>query len=254
MFDNTKMKVVGNVNVYFNSNEMDTFEMINSTVHLATELIKDKWGLSIPDNSRIYVMNNWLKFLFQSAPLYYWPIIGLNLPFVFPMMKKSWGSVGGWAKRYGKRHVIGIKDKQLINLEGSELGKKIFIPETTIEDKMKHIITHELTHVCLSNYKKPEWFNEGMAMLAVDKIFQKQTVRKDTLDLLAAYNIDSIKKSILSNYIVGYWFVKYLDEKEPETLKRILSHQNMYEDVWIKELSISIIEYKDKVVKHFESY
>ncbi len=89
MFDNTKMKVVGNVNVYFNSNEMDTFEMISSTVRQTAELVKDKWGLNIPDNSRVYVMTGWLKFLFQSAPIYYWPLIGLNLPFIFPVMKKK---------------------------------------------------------------------------------------------------------------------------------------------------------------------
>lgn len=249
MSNQKKMKIVDNVKIYFKVTEMDTFEIINSTVHQVAELVKDEWNLSIPDNSRIYVMDSWLKFLFQSAPIYYWPLIGLNLPFAFPMMKKSWKSVGGWAKRYGNRHVIGIKDKTLINIEGSELGKKIFIPETTIQDKMKHIITHELTHVCLSNYKKPVWFNEGMAMLAVDKMFHKQTVRKDTLDLLSTYNMDTMKKSLLSNYIVGYWFVKYLDEKEPETLKRILSKQNIYEDEWIKELSF--VEYRDSVIKYF---
>lgn len=90
-----------------------------------------------------------------------------------------------------------------------------------------------------------------MAMLAVDKVLNKQTVRKDTLDLLEEYNSDTAKKNLLANYIIGYWFVKYLDEKEVGILNRILSRQNIYEDVFIKEISLSFIKYRDQVIKYF---
>lgn len=251
MNNNKNKKTVGNVTVYFKTSQFDTFEIINSTADQVAKFVKDRWDLDIPYNSRIYVMDSWLKFLFQSAPVYYWPLLSLNLAFTLPAMKRNWKSVGGWAKRYGRRYVIGIKEKNLITIKGSELGKKIFISEKAVEDKIKHIIIHELTHLCLANHKKPAWFNEGMAMLAVDKVLNKQTVRKDTLDLLEEYNNDTAKKNLLANYIIGYWFVKYLDEKEVGRLNRILSRQNIYEDVIIKEISLSFIKYRDQVIKYF---
>lgn len=246
------IKIIENIKVHYKTSQVETFEIISDTIHKASRLVKDRWNLIIPNNSRIYVMENWIEFLFQSAPVYYWPLICLNIPFIFPAMNKNWRLIGGWTKKYGKRCVVGVKDKELINLDGSELGKKIFISENTIEEKMIHIITHELTHLCLANHNKPEWFNEGIAMVAVDRILNKNTVKKDTLKLLTNYSKESFNKNLLSNYVVGYWFIKYLDEKQPENLRRIVSKQNISEDESIKEILISFDSFRDKVIKYFD--
>lgn len=242
-----------NFDIYYKLSQKDTYESINESLNEVTDFIERTWKLKIPKNIRIYVMDNWIKFIFQSAPVYYWPMISLSLIFTFSSINKNWNSVGGWAKKYGSRYVIGVKDKNLISLEGSEFGKKIFIKEKTIEDKLKHIVSHEIMHACLADYKIPHWFNEGMAMITVDKILNKKTVRDDTLNLLKTYNQNILKKNILSNYIVGYWFVKYIDDKEPEILKRLLGKRNVYDDTFIKDLQISFVDYRDNVIKYFET-
>jgi hypothetical protein len=113
------------------------------------------------------------------------------------------------------------------------LGDRIYIREDTLEDKVRHVTCHELTHAMSTHLGLPAWLKEGLAMVAVDRYFGRPTVQPGTLEMLAEPPHPKGQgeqqrpdprdpEAMLAIYARGYWLTRYLDERKPELLKDLL--------------------------------
>ena len=175
---------IDNLTLFFDPDDQDAAALIRDACEESMRVIHEHWGLDTPEDLRVYVMTSWQRFLFHSAP---WPwriYLGITHPFRYARLTRMWPYVGGWEQRYGKRRVIGIKPPHLLRSADSSLGELIFIKEGDMNEKMRHITCHELTHAFASHLRLARWLNEGLAMVTVDKLVDKPTVKPETLETL----------------------------------------------------------------------
>jgi hypothetical protein len=231
---------VDSLTLFFDSAERDTAELVQDTCKKTIRLMWEHWGLETPREVRVYVMTSWLHFLFHSAPWYWQPLLVLSLPFWYFRIKNLWRFTGGWAQSYGTRRAIGVKPPRLIRLADTSLGERIFIKEDSADDKTRHITCHELTHAFTAHLQLPMWLNEGLAMLSVDRLLQRQTVKTETLDILArAGRSNNLKQvgmitennqdAVMALYVRGYWIARYCEETRPGLLKSLLTQRHSHE-------------------------
>jgi hypothetical protein len=190
-------------------------------------------GLDTPEDCRVYIMTSWLDFMFRAAT---WPwkiYLALSLPLWTTRVRKTWPLAGGWAQKFGKRQVIGVKPPRLLKSANREMGDQIFVRWDDLEKEVQSITCHELTHAFTAHLKLPSWLNEGLAMNLVDRYFQEPTVRPETLELLATNSEGGAFKgrkmpgvddrdSLLYLYARGYWITRYIEETDPGLLKTLL--------------------------------
>jgi hypothetical protein len=118
------------------------------------------------------------------------------------------------------------------------LGERLFVPEESVDLKRKvqHITCHELTHACVAHLKPPMWLNEGLAMLTVDLYAGDQTVRQETLNLMAGASSagdpadyrdlqPGDPDSLLYHAVRGYWIVRYLQDQHPGVLAQLMARR-----------------------------
>lgn len=218
-----KEQNIQGIKLYYKEKQHETADIIINNIKKAQELLETEWGLVMPDDCRVYIMEDFSSFLWQSTPFAYKPLLLLNYLLAKKQYQELWKVAGGFAKQYGSRHVIGIKEKYLIKLEGNEASKDLFVIETSIEDKIANILCHEMTHAATQNQKLPMWLHEGIALIAVDKLLGKDTVKKESIQLFKDYYDAEKEDDMLKFYITGYWITKYLAEAQPEQLKKILN-------------------------------
>ena len=128
-------------------------------------------------------MTSWHGFALQSA----WPwkvLLALTFPFWAPRAKAIWPLAGGWQQSYGRRHALGIKPPRLLQSADSRIGDKIFLRDADVHDRVRSVACHELTHAFTADLRLPAWFKEGVAMVAVDRFFDRPTVKRETLETL----------------------------------------------------------------------
>jgi hypothetical protein len=256
--------------VYYDPEEREAAEMIQKACQHGIQTINTSWGLEMPEDCRVYVLTTWPRCVFQGAPLQTQILLGITMPFWFSEFKRRWQYAGGWAQRYGDRHVVGIKTPRLIEMTPESLGESIFIKEEDLEDKVLSIVCHELTHAFSSHLKLPTWLHEGLAMISSDRGIQKQTVRGDTLLLLkessqkekSSEKINlkvQSREEIVLIYVRGYWLTRYLAETQPELLKNLLTQRYSHQIMEAKIASGIGIKPEDfwnlideRVVAHFE--
>jgi hypothetical protein len=83
----------------------------------------------------------------------------------------------------------------------------------------------------------PAWLKEGVAMVAVDRFFDRPTVKRETLEMLGpmteptrlrgdrklrARNHDDL----VYTYVRGYWLVRYFEETRPGLVADLLSRRS----------------------------
>ena len=169
----------------------------------------------------------------RSAP-WIWKIYIILILFTLRIewiknVKKIWSFCAGWSINYGKMQAIGIKPPRLIKVANQNLGKVIYVKEENEESKILNYCCHELTHTYVAYLKLPQWFNEGLAMVMVDKLLNKSTVREDTLTIVEQSQNKEIPTKNLSEddwillYARGYWRTRFIIESQPDLLKSILS-------------------------------
>ena len=171
--------VIDGITLYFDDQDHDASMIFEKAITDSAGVIKETWDLNVPRDCRVYVMRTWWGFIYGSAP---WPwriLLLLTLPFWILKVVKFWKISGGWAQRFGRRHVVGVKPPMLIKAADTRLGEKIFIKENNIDNKVRNITCHELTHAFTAHLKLPMWLNEGLAMITVDKLLQKPSVKAD---------------------------------------------------------------------------
>lgn len=222
--------------LFFRENERDSAERIREVCTKSLTLIKEKWALPAPPELRVYVMTSPFGFVFHSAPWFWRPVLALSLPFWGPRVVNFWRYAGGWAQSYGARRAVGVKPARLMRQAESGLGARLFIKEDDVEDKIRNITCHELTHACTAPLRLPSWLNEGLAMVTVDRLLGKPTVKPETIGLLArnadggpARRVGMISprnaEDLILMYARGYWTTRYLDESYGELLVSLLGRR-----------------------------
>lgn len=258
------------VALFFDPKEREAGVTIKIACEQSLKTINDSWGLEPPEDCRVFIMTSWPGCVFLGAPPGTKILLGLTMPLWYSEFKKRWENAGGWAQRYGKRQVVGIKTPRLIAITPETIGESIFIQEEDLNYKVLSIVCHELTHACSSHLGLPTWLHEGLAMVTVDRCLGRTTVQKNTLQLLmesdqATRGEEKIdlrnqsKAEIILIYVRGYWLTRYLAETQPYLMKSLLnqhvSHQTLEENL-ASSLGIRTenfwVEIDDQVVAHFK--
>ncbi len=230
------------IKIYFPQKEKETAEIIENACNQSVSLINEMWGLALARTCHLYVMTSCPQFILLSAP---WPF-RLFYAFTFPLwffhVQRVWSFSGGWFQRYRKKLVIGIKSiGQLAKLDTS-IGKKIFVDEDDLRKKLENIACHEITHAFSCHLKLPLWLNEGIAMVTVDALRGKPTVKNSSLDLLkpAARQraplkyrkiLNAEKDVIAYHYARGYWITRFLLDTQSGLMKEVLNKKLRYQQL-----------------------
>lgn len=225
---------INGLRLVYHLHDSEAVPPVRQACQRSIELIRASWGLEAPQDCRVYLMTSLLGFTFDSAP---WPwkvLLALSLPLWYPRQARLWSAAGGYAQRYGRRYVVGVKPPHLIQTGSRALGDKIFIRENDPIMKIQSITCHELTHAFSAHLQLPPWLKEGLAMVTVDRFFEKPTVLPETLGALArlprqedfegsqAARIGS-EDALIQQYIFGYWVTRYLESTRPGMLKELLA-------------------------------
>lgn len=230
---------MGDLTLYYPAEERDAAEVIGRACEQSVALVHVLWGLEAPAACRVYVMTSWLPFLFHSAP---WPwriYLALTLPLRYARLQKLWLVAGGWAQRYGKRQVVGIKPARLLQAAGAGLRARIFLPREA-DEWVAHNTCHELVHACSEGLKLPTWLHEGLAMVTVDHLAGRATVRDDTLAVLASQSQETRPEEdygrvpagadgLVYLAVRGYWLTRYLADRHPALLRKLLAGRQPHE-------------------------
>jgi hypothetical protein len=222
--------------VYFESGERRAADLIGDASARSARLIHRSWGLDTPKDCRVYVMTSWQGFIVHSAPWYLWPAFVLLMPFWLGRIRQLWRVAGGWAQNYPGRRAVGVKPPRLMATADTSIGIRIFVEGADIEEKVENVACHELTHAFSAHLRLPMWLNEGLAMLTVDRYFDKQTIRSDTLDVIGRWKAGNgparyrrlrvtSPDAIVYHYARGYWLTRYLAESHPELLTDLLARR-----------------------------
>ncbi|MCL4562009.1 MAG: hypothetical protein M1281_15540 [Chloroflexi bacterium] len=264
-----KSKTINGVRVIFDSREQATADLIADSAAQALHLIQESWGLRSPEDCRIYVMTSWWGFFFQSAPWLWKIMLSLTFPFWYSRARRTWPYSAAWTQRYGRRVAIGIKPPSLLEISDKSIGLLMFEEEKDPREKIRHLTCHELTHACSAHLKLPAWLNEGLAAVTVDRLFEKRTIRSDTLELLRSYTPKERPltyrelsrqggKAIAYQAVRGYWLVQYLEDCHPGFLKGNFSSTGegqAIEEAVARELGIEPdrfwSEIDDRISAHF---
>jgi hypothetical protein len=226
-------RTVGGLTIWFDASEHEAADLIGRASVRSAELILSEWGLERHANCRVYVLTSWLRFFFHSAPFYLWPPLVLLFPLWAGGVQRIWRVAGGWAQRWPGRRAVGIKPPRLIEAADRTIGSRLFIEGADNEEKVENVTCHELTHAFSSHLRLPMWLNEGLAMVTVDRYFDRQTVQPETLDLLdgwtgrrdpARYRRLRVTDpdTVVYHYARSYWLTRYLKDTRPELISRIL--------------------------------
>lgn len=259
------------ITLYFNQREKESAKIIEAACLQSLPIIRETWGLLEPKQCRVYIVNSWFYYMFHSAPWHARIPSILSFPFWYLQTRRICKLYGGLTQSRKGNPVIGIKPLKSIANTDTSVGNLIYVKAPTMNDKLEHILCHEMTHAFSSHLDLPLWLNEGIAMISVDIYFRKQTVREDTLNYLknsrlrlyqAGYNdLPQMKKeSIAYYYTRGYWITRFLMEKHPDVLKNALKKkqpQHSLENQIASALGLSrrtfLKTIDDMVLAHFSS-
>ena len=224
------------VPVIYSPLEKKDGQIIDTAVRKTQDLLSSRWGIEPPADCAVYLMNSWLQFAFQSAPWRRKLILLIFFPLWAPNARRLWGQTGGWMMRHGERKAVGVKPIRLIKRSRSEIGDRIFLPETNQTETLERIVSHELTHAFTADLSLPVWLYEGISMIATDAYLGAPTVRPETVGKIAGtlavmqhmgaqvLNLEDVEGTA-QLYLRSYWVTRYLDEAHPDVLRSLLSQR-----------------------------
>jgi hypothetical protein len=221
--------------LFFDAKEQEAAELVGDACEQSVGLIHRLWGLAMPADCRVYVMTSWPSFLFHSAP---WPWriwLGTTMPLRQARLQKLWELAGGWTQCYGHRRTIGVKPPRLLQAADSGIRERIFVPRK-VEEWVQHNTCHELVHAFAGHLRLPTWLHEGLAMVTVDHLAGRPTVKSETIETLAqraigsgpteGYGRQSVDPERLIYLAVrGYWVTRYLADTRPALLTKLLERR-----------------------------
>lgn len=225
--------------IYCDPGEAPAGEIASAACERSLTLIRDLWGLPPPGECRVYVTASWQRVLFHPAP---WPwrvYLVIALPLLFRRIQRVWDMAGGWALRYGRRWVIGVKPPRLLREVDPAQRERVFRGRDA-EEWLAHNVCHELVHACSDHLRLPTWLHEGLAMVTVDRLAGRPTVKAETLAMLVDGSQDNRPLSGRSRVLLepdravhlavrGYWVTRYLAETRPALLREQLVRRQLPE-------------------------
>ena len=217
---------IDQISFYYPVDEQHDAEILRTAITRITETLSSRYNLKTPADCRVILMTDWHMFLAEGAP----PLMKIFLPVIEALQGKrfeaTWKVAGGWNQRMGNRVVAGIKPGRLIESSDKRLGKVIFKPYESIDEKVYSITCHELTHAFTDHLRLPSWLHEGLAMVSTDHALGKETIQRETLELLKDSDIGRItryslndEKALILLYVRAYWLTLWLEKEEPELLQ-----------------------------------
>jgi len=218
--------------LFFDAREQEAAELVGDACEQSIRLIYRLWGLEAPTDCRVYVMTSWPSFLFHSTPWPWRAWLGVTLPLRYARLQKLWGMAGGWTQCYGKRRTVGVKPPRLLQAVDNRFREQIFI-RRKVEEWVQHNTCHELVHAFTDHLKLPTWLHEGLAMVTVDQLAGRPTVKAETLEALARPAAGSRQRergsldreALIYLAVRGYWITRYLADAQPDLLKKHLEHR-----------------------------
>ena len=156
-----------------------------------------------------------------------------------------------------------------MQVSDQSMGLEIFVSDEKIEDKVRSVTCHELTHAISDHLQLPAWLHEWLAMVTVDHFFGRPTVQAETLEILAKSAGEPPvrgrrigvhdKDALIYTYVRGYWLTRYLEETKPKLLQELLQEprpQNEMETMLAAafELSYNVFwkQIDNALVEHFQ--
>jgi hypothetical protein len=250
-----------NLTLYFGPEDREVAQLAETTFFECSRLITDLWGVSEPRDCRVQVMTSWPSFIVRSAPWHLLPLLALTFPLWGVRAARIWPLAGGWELSMGGRRTVGVKPPRLLASASSSVGKEIFEPDPSVEEKFRSVLCHELTHAFTSHLKLPAWLKEGLAMATVDEYFGRRTVRLDTLAVLETsagrltprgrVRLDvRDRESLVYLYVYGYWLTRYVLETAPDTLRSLLQRRRAVDEVessLASGLRLTVDEFRTKI-------
>ncbi len=258
------------ITLFFAARDREAAGWMGAAAGEALRLVRERWGLAPRGGFQVHAMTSWAGFLVATAPWSLRPWLVLSLPLWVSRVAKTWRMAGGWTQRFGSRVAVGVKPPRLLLAADRSLGERLFLSEPDVQGKVRQITWHETVHACSLHHKLPAWLNEGLAMVAVDRLAGKPTVRPETLSWL----LESAKtkpgrrypshyrgngEAFLSLYARGYWRVRFLEETRSGLLKELLAVRRS-PDEWLPPFAEACglpdgsgwAEVDLAVVRHFE--
>ena len=252
--------------LFFDAKEQEAAELVEGACEQSIELIHRLWGLETPADCRVYVMTSWPSFLFHSAP-WSWRIwLGATLPLRYARLNRLWDMAGGWTQCYGTRRTVGVKPPRLLEAVDNRFRERIFSPRK-VEEWVEHNTCHELVHAFTAHLGLPTWLHEGLAMVTVDRLAGRPTVKAETLQALARPAAGSRleeghgrmpldQEGLIYLAVRGYWITRYLDETWPDLLKKRMERRlphDVLESALAAELGMDWSGIDAVVVSHLKA-
>lgn len=227
-------RTIGGMRLCFDEADRAGADLIGRACERTARMHREQWGLEVPPEMRVYVMTSWLSGTFDAAPALWKALLVVAFPLWAPRARRLWPYAGGWAQRYGRRRTVCVKPPRLVVQSDGSIGRRVFVPEPNVEDKVGRVTCHELTHAYTEHLKRLSWLHEGLAMVAVDHFAGQPTVQPETVEVLARRSTgtrptrrlqDRDPDALIYQYVQGYWLTRYFEETRPGLLKELLSGQ-----------------------------
>jgi len=231
----------------YEEQDLKTAEVVGKVCRATTELLGERWGIAPPADCRVYLLDSWRRFVFHAAPWSSRIVLALTYPLWAKRAQALWHSAGGWAQRFGRRHTVCVKPPHAYADTDRSPGRTIFI-DAPIDEKIRHVTCHELTHAFTEHLRLPGWLNEGVAMVAVDRLVGEPTVLPESIETLRVSDeaappdwkasVEEFERedhdALIGIYVRGYWITRYLDEEHPELLRVLLEQRRSEEELEMK--------------------
>jgi hypothetical protein len=225
-----------------NPQEQETVQIIEQTCARSLQLAQEMWGLNPPQNCHIHVMTSWWRFFLRAAPWHWKILLVLTFPIWAVRARRTWSYAAAWTQRFGRHVVIGVKPPRILEKSDISIGVRMFVEEKDMSLKLQHVTCHELIHACSAHLRLPMWLNEGIATVAVDHYLGKKTILAETLELLREHQPKTLPATYLQLYHMqgeaivyhttrGYWLTRYLFERHPEFIRRLLIKRRSSEEI-----------------------
>lgn len=213
-----------------------------ATIADTAELLFRRWQLAAPRDYKVHVLTSWEGFVDDTAPARHRLWVRISKPLWGGRAARAFAVAGGWMLPWPGRPAVGVKPPELLASSGTPMGARLFEPVSDPLEKVRHITCHEFTHACTARLRLPVWLNEGLAMVAVDRLVGRQTVREDTRDLVVAdaCALDprayrrvraGDEGALLALYATGYWATRRLDESGAPMLRELLARRRPLREV-----------------------
>lgn len=220
---------IQNVTLVYEPAEQHDADVVKEAITRCSQVCLEVWGLKTPMDAWVVVMTDWEMFLDVAMPANWQFQKWFIKRFQGSRFEQIWQVAGGWNQSFGKRVATGVKPGRLIEKADRRIGKKIFVKETEMDQKVFSVTCHELTHAFSDYLKLPAWLHEGLAMRTADLCMDKQTVLPETLNLLkdsmkgriTRYDLQD-ENTLVLLYVRSYWLTRLLEAEKMETLKRWL--------------------------------